>query len=135
MRIAFVVLDPSQRPAPVEIDEAQVTGFLATRESEAQALYDEHLDRYDVPERVHARHVLLRVESDATPEREQEVRAAAEALLEEIRGGGGLRRGRRAGERGPRIPGARRRSGLLRARKDGPVLRCGGLRARAGPGE
>ena len=87
LRIAFVVLDPSQRPAPVEIDEAQVAGFLATRESEARALYDEQLDRYDVPERVHARHVLLRVEPGATPEREQEVRSAAEALLEEIRGG------------------------------------------------
>jgi parvulin-like peptidyl-prolyl isomerase len=138
LRIAFVVLDPSQQQAPLEIDEALVAGFLATRESEARALYDEHLDRYDVPERVHARHVLLRVEPGATPEREQEVRAAAEALLEEIRGGadlGGLRRGRRAGERGPRIPGARRRSGLLRAREDGPVLRGGGLRSRAGPGE
>ena len=110
MRIAFVVLDPSQRPAPVEIDEAQVAGFLATRESEARALYDEHLDRYDVPERVHARHVLLRVESGATPEREQEVRAAAEALLEEIRGGADFAE---VAERASEDPGSRARGGDL----------------------
>jgi peptidyl-prolyl cis-trans isomerase D len=110
LRIAFVVLDPSQQQAPLEIDEALVAGFLATRESEARALYDEHLDRYDVPERVHARHVLLRVEPGATPEREQEVRAAAEALLEEIRGGADFAE---VAERASDDPGSRAQGGDL----------------------
>jgi len=110
LRIAFVVLDPSQQQTPVEIDEALVAEFLATRESEARVLYDEHIDRYDVPERVHARHVLLRVEPGASPEREQEVRAAAEALLEEIRGGADFAE---VAERASDDPGSRAQGGDL----------------------
>ena len=110
VRIAFVVLDPNATPAAPEIDEARVAEFLATREDEARALYDEHLDRYDVPERVRARHILLRVEPDATAEREQEVRAAAESLLEEIRGGADFAEvARRASE----DPGSRESGGDL----------------------
>jgi peptidyl-prolyl cis-trans isomerase D len=87
VRIAFVVLDAAERPADLEIDETQIRGFLETREPEARALYSEHPERYDVPERVRARHILLRLERDVPEARVEEVRATAEELLGQLREG------------------------------------------------
>lgn len=87
VRIAFVVLDAQERPADLEVDENQIRGFLETREPEARTLYSEHPERYDVPERVRARHILLQLESDAPEERVAEVRAKAEELLGQLREG------------------------------------------------
>jgi peptidyl-prolyl cis-trans isomerase D len=87
VRIAFVVLDAQERPADLEIDETRVRGFLETREPEARTLYSEHPERYDVRERVRARHILLRLERDAPEARVEEVRATAEGLLGQLREG------------------------------------------------
>ncbi|MEE8474324.1 MAG: peptidylprolyl isomerase [Myxococcota bacterium] len=110
IRIAFVLLELGEAEETSEIDEARVREFLEDRESEARALYSEHSDRYDTPERVQARHILLKVEPDADAEREQEVRAAAEALLEEIRGGADFSA---VAERESQDPGSRQRGGDL----------------------
>lgn len=110
IRIAFVLLELDDGVEASEIDEEQVGEFLENREAEARALYREHSDRYDVPERVHARHILLKIEPEADAEREQEVRAAAEALLEELREGADFAE---VAERESQDPGSRQRGGDL----------------------
>jgi peptidyl-prolyl cis-trans isomerase D len=110
VRIAYVLLDPSRAGAEAAIGADRVAEFLATRENEARALYEANLGRYQVPERVHARHILLQVEPGATPEREQEVRAAAESLLEELRAGADFAE---VARRESQDPGSRDRGGDL----------------------
>ncbi|TFG94084.1 MAG: hypothetical protein E4H11_07420, partial [Myxococcales bacterium] len=68
VRIAFPVFDASKLPPGVEVSAAQLTEFLAARDAESRQLYDDRKDRYDVPEQVRARHVLIRVAPDASPE-------------------------------------------------------------------
>ena len=67
VRIAFPVLDGTRAPEGAVTDEA-VSAFLAARDADARKLYDERKDRYDVPEQVRARHVLIQVASDVSPE-------------------------------------------------------------------
>jgi peptidyl-prolyl cis-trans isomerase D len=87
VRLAFVALGPGEAVAAEEIPQERVDAFLAERDEEVRALYDARRDQYDVPEQVRARHVLLRVPRDASPEQTAEVEARARALLERIRGG------------------------------------------------
>ena len=51
---------------PPKVTDEQIRDFLAERESEARAVYDGRLDQYQTPERVRARHILLRVEPGAS---------------------------------------------------------------------
>ena len=57
----------------------------------AQALiedyYNNHQDEFTRPEQVQARHILLKVPSNVSSEREAEIRAQAEALLQQLRDG------------------------------------------------
>jgi peptidyl-prolyl cis-trans isomerase D len=85
VRIAFPVLDASRPPAGLEVTLEQVTEFLASRDAEARALYDERKERYDVPEQVRARHVLIQVAPDAAPEEVAAAEAEARGVLERLR--------------------------------------------------
>jgi peptidyl-prolyl cis-trans isomerase D len=87
VRIAFPVLDASRPPVGAEVTPEQVAEFLASRDAEARALYDERKERYDVPEQVRARHVLIQVEPDATPEAVAAAEAEARGVLERLRQG------------------------------------------------
>lgn len=87
MRIAFTVLDTNRVPEDFARDEQAIEAFLAEREEDARKLYEERSDLYDVPEQTRARHILLRVEPDATPEEEAAVEQRARELIERIRGG------------------------------------------------
>ena len=54
----------------------------------AERYYERHVeDEFTTPVRVHARHILKRVDPKATDEQKQTVRKAIDALLAEIRGG------------------------------------------------
>jgi peptidyl-prolyl cis-trans isomerase D len=88
MRIAFPVLDASQPPegAPA-VSAEQVSALLATRDAEARRLYDERKDRYDVPEQVRARHVLIQLAADAPPAAVAAAEAKARQALERLRAG------------------------------------------------
>jgi len=87
MRITFTVLDTNRIPEDFARDEQAIEAFLVEREEDARKLYEERSDLYDVPERTRARHILLRVEPDATDEEVAAVEERARAVLERVRGG------------------------------------------------
>lgn len=85
VRIAFVVLGGGRSAGEVEVSDEKVAEFLADREEEARNLYHERSETYDLPERVRARHILLRLASDAGDEEVAEVEARARRVLERLR--------------------------------------------------
>lgn len=87
VRLAIVVLDPSRPRADLALDEAAVEAMLADQSARVRAFYDEHPERFKQPERVRARHLLIRVASDASEEDVAKARERAEAGLARIRGG------------------------------------------------
>jgi peptidyl-prolyl cis-trans isomerase D len=87
VRIAFPVLDGSKPPEGTEIAPEAVAEFLAARDAEARKLYDERKDRYDVPEQVRARHVLVSVAKGAPAEAVAAAEAKARQALERLRAG------------------------------------------------
>jgi len=86
VQIAFPVLDGAKVPDGAVAEEA-VAAFLASRDADARALYDEHKDRYDVPEQVRARHILIRLASDAPPDEVAAAEQKAQAALARVRAG------------------------------------------------
>jgi peptidyl-prolyl cis-trans isomerase D len=87
VRLAIVALDPSKLADPAPVEEAEVAQLLANDGPRVRRFYDEHPERYHVPERVRARHVLFRVTPDASEDQKAQVRARAQAALERIQGG------------------------------------------------
>ncbi len=87
VRIAFPVLDASRPPEGALVSAEQVTEFLTTRDAEARKLYDDRKDRYDVPEQVRARHVLVQLAADAPAEAVAAAEAKARQALERLRAG------------------------------------------------
>jgi peptidyl-prolyl cis-trans isomerase C len=54
-------------------------------DQDAQAFYDTHPAAFQAGERVKASHILIRIPEGATPERKEEARKKAEALLQRVR--------------------------------------------------
>jgi peptidyl-prolyl cis-trans isomerase D len=82
VRIAYVALDPSRIPDDFPRDEAAIAALLAEREDAVRRLYEERSERYDVPERTRARHILFRVEKKEDEAAVEERARAALARLE-----------------------------------------------------
>ncbi len=87
VEIAFVALDPSKPPADLEITDEAVAELLASDPARVEASYQARIEEFDLPERVRARHILIRVPGPASPEMKAGLRRNAEALLERVRGG------------------------------------------------
>jgi peptidyl-prolyl cis-trans isomerase D len=87
VRLAYVGLDEKKLPADAEIPEGAAEETLRSEEEGMRALYEERREEFDRPERVRARHILVRVVQGATPEVEDSARARTEAILERVRGG------------------------------------------------
>ncbi len=87
VRIAFPVFDASKLPPGTEVNALELTEFLAARDAESRQLYDDRKDRYDVPEQVRARHVLIRVAPEASPEAIAEAERRTRGALERLRAG------------------------------------------------
>lgn len=87
VRLALVVIDPKQVPPDLAIDDAEIETLLAGEAPRVRAFYDEHPDRYHQPEKVRARHVLLRVAPGASEEEVTRVRGLAEAALARLQAG------------------------------------------------
>jgi len=86
VRLAIVALDSEKLPDGVEVSNEEIEKVLG-QSDRVRKFYDEHSDRYHVPERVRARHILLRVEKDAPDEKVAEVRKRAEQALARVRAG------------------------------------------------
>ena len=87
VRIAFAVVDGEGLEADTEITDEQVATLLTNREDEVRSAYSERSEEFNTPEQVRARHILLRVESDASDEAKDKRRAEAELLLARLREG------------------------------------------------
>ncbi len=85
--IAFVALDPATPPANLTIDEAAVADLVAQEPERVSAAYQERIDEFDLPERVRARHILLRLPGPAPESFKEQIRAKAQETLERIQGG------------------------------------------------
>ncbi len=69
------------------IDELKVGERIQVPEDELRRAYQANLDSYRVPERVHVRHILLKT-TEKPKEEVPKIRARAEELLKQLRGGG-----------------------------------------------
>ena len=87
LSIAFVVVRSWVPPGEIEIDRGALDEAIAARGSEIEQLYEELRFRYDVPEQVSARHILIRVERDAEPAEVEARRAVAQAALDRLSAG------------------------------------------------
>jgi peptidyl-prolyl cis-trans isomerase D len=87
LELALVVLDTSRAPDGFEAKPDQVNELLGKQEPRVRSAYQQHLERYHVPEQVHARHILFRLAKDAPPEQVEAVRKKAEAARERLLAG------------------------------------------------
>ena len=87
VRIATVALDQEKPPPGVEPDDEAVQKLLREENERVRRFYDEHADRYHLPERVRARHLLVRIEKDATEEKVQQAKKRIDTALARIKAG------------------------------------------------
>ena len=96
------------------------------------ALYDQNKEAFRTPERVKARHILLKTQGKPASE-EAAIKAKGESLLKQIKGGADFAKLAKENSEDPGIGRQRRRSGRLdHARTDGAGVRQGDLRVEAG---
>jgi peptidyl-prolyl cis-trans isomerase D len=79
VELALVALDTTHPPDGFEANADQVKELLTKDEARVRAAYEQHPDRYHVPEQVHARHILFKLAKDAPPEEVEATRKKAEA--------------------------------------------------------
>ncbi len=68
VRVAYVALDTDQLPAGEELGDEEVQAYLDAHGDELQARYDERLAEFQIPEKAHARHILIQLGTDASDE-------------------------------------------------------------------
>ena len=68
------------------IDEEEVGASIEVSDDELKKIYQSSQDRFRTPERVKARHILLKT-TDKTPEETAQIKAKAEDLLKQIKDG------------------------------------------------
>src|SRR5262245_46879688 len=83
--IVFAVVEGTR--APEAIPAEQVASALDARDAELRALYDQRRQHYDVPEQVRARHILIKVPSDADPDTVAAAERKARDTLARLRAG------------------------------------------------
>jgi len=69
VRLSFVALDQERPPAGVQADDEAIEKILKDENDRVRRAYDENAARFHVPERVRARHVLVRIDKDAPEEK------------------------------------------------------------------
>jgi peptidyl-prolyl cis-trans isomerase D len=84
VRIAFVGFDPNVLPDGLEITEAEVEAYAAEHTGELEMLYEQRAAELAIPERVRARHILIRLAEDAPSELEEAARESANAARERL---------------------------------------------------
>jgi peptidyl-prolyl cis-trans isomerase D len=92
-QVAYLVFRPETYEKEVVLDQKRLKEY-----------YELHIDDYRKPERVHARHILLKLPTNASGEEEAKVKARAEALLEEAQRGKDFAELAKAHSQGPSAP-------------------------------
>lgn len=70
-----------------KVSEAEVKAFRARNEARVEQFYRDNASRYHQPKRVHARHILVKVDEKAGPEAEKAGREKIEVLAKRVAGG------------------------------------------------
>jgi len=78
LELAIVALDTTQPPDGFQPNPDQLKELLGKDEARVRAAYQQHPDRYHVPEQVQARHILFKLAKDAPPEQVEATRKKAE---------------------------------------------------------
>jgi peptidyl-prolyl cis-trans isomerase D len=87
VELAYVALDASKPGKDVTITDAQVDELLAKSGARAKDFYDGHPERFNKPEKVHARHILVKVPKDANEQQVEEAKTRAAAVRARVAGG------------------------------------------------
>lgn len=74
IRFSFVALDQERPPVGVQAEDEAIEKLLKDESERIRRTYDEQAARYHIPEKVRARHVLVRVKKDASEEAVAEAR-------------------------------------------------------------
>lgn len=69
------------------LDEAAIASTIKLPDAQLQAAYNQQMDRFRTPERVHARHILLKT-TDKTPAEVSLIQKRMEELLAQVKKGG-----------------------------------------------
>ena len=80
-QIAIVRLDGTTPPEDLEIPDEEIQALLAAEPERIQVAYDSGQSEFDKPERVHARHILVRM----PPTADDEAKALARSRIDEAR--------------------------------------------------
>ncbi len=87
--------------AVVEIDPENIARDMDISEADIRAAYEEHLDTYHVPEKRHARHILIKLPKDADDAAVKAARKKIEKAAARIRAGEDFARVAREVSEGP----------------------------------
>jgi peptidyl-prolyl cis-trans isomerase C len=90
--------------------ETKVVNDVKVTDQEVKAFYDQNPDKLKRPERVHVRHILIRVDAKATPEDKKKARAKADDVLAKLKAGGDFAK---LAEESSDDPGSKQRGGDL----------------------
>lgn len=80
---------PEQRKiAALVIDRAKLLKNIVVSDTQISENYQKNLEKFKVKEQLHARHILIMVAEDGTPEEVEKAKAEIEAVLVEVKAGG-----------------------------------------------
>jgi peptidyl-prolyl cis-trans isomerase C len=90
--------------------ETKVVNDVKVSDQDVKAFYDKNPDKLTRPERIHIRHILIKVAKDATPEDKKQARAKIDDLLAKLKAGGDFAK---LAEESSDDPGSKPRGGDL----------------------
>lgn len=90
--------------------ETKVVGDVKVSDQDVKAFYDKNPDKLTRPERIHIRHILVKVAKDATPEDKKKAKAKADDVLVKLKAGGDFAK---LAEESSDDPGSKARGGDL----------------------
>ena len=67
--------------------EAKIASQVTVSDQDVQKFYDQNKDRLQQPERVHLRHILVKVDAKVTPDEKKKAKEKADALLARVKAG------------------------------------------------
>lgn len=110
VELAYVAIDETKPGAAALITDEQADALLAKDQARVKDFYDSHPDRFNAPEKVRARHILVRVPRDASEDQVNAARERAVALRKRVEDGEDFEKvAREASE----DPGSKERGGDL----------------------
>lgn len=94
VKVDYIKVDPEK--IPIAIIGSEIQAFLAATENtpKIKGYFDSHQSEYNVPEKIHVRHILVSYKGargangDATKRSEDEAKKRAESLLTQVRASG-----------------------------------------------